>query len=339
MLLLRIINNPIQIIASFVIRQTLRSVGLNINYTALFAAIYGAAQTLSRTIGLAPTFRILWNFRGLITQSFPTVRTALTTNSRLNQYGVQTLLTTIQPHWCTTNRNLFPKLNKFYLFWFTLLPFSLFKPILTWFTKFTIGLVFSTIGVLCNETLSNISYLRDGALLITRLFSDYFNFTIPTLNGFTVSKTVEDSSEVIKPNLDKESYTFTFLGLFLLGIVSLIGIICMADHYYPETVSNIPYARGVKESIINTYNSNLEWIQSWNGGADKGKGPDLNSISRESSTDTVRPNSGLKEIWLSDSRWKEKLVRENQLADLKVSGEASTSTAEHIASTTPNNWN
>ena len=110
-----IFTNPIITLARFGVRQTLRTLGLSVSYTELFTALYNVTRTLSRTVGILPTLTVVWNLRRYITHDFPMVRTILSSNTRLNQHVVQTILNTVQPYWCTTNKKLFTRLFKFYI--------------------------------------------------------------------------------------------------------------------------------------------------------------------------------------------------------------------------------
>lgn len=327
--------NPIITIARFGIRQTLRVLGLNTSYTHLFTALYNVTRVLSRTVGILPTLTVVWNLRRYITFDFTSVRTILTSNPRLNQHVVQTILNTIQPYWCTTNKEMFKRLFKFYIFWFSFLPFGLFRPIFMFFVRLSGGVIASSIGILWNDTLSNIGYLKSYALLVTDFLSSYFDFNIPTISNSDVK------------DLTKEGYTFSILGIIFLGFAGIVASICITDYFFPDLLNNVPVVNKVPSYTYSVYHSIIDWFSSLGSSPDNGKSPDLNPMSRtnsDGSVSTVRPDSGLKDIWLNDDRhpWRDRLDRANHLADLKAGGEASTSAAQHIipedSESILNNW-
>jgi len=102
------------------------------------------------------------------------------------------------------------------------------------------------VGILWNENLLAISYLRDFALFIKDYVDYYFNFKIPKLSTIkTLNTNINDN--------DLNNYTsiLSFLGLLILGIGGATGMLCLAHCYIPETISNIPYIGNIIE-LINT---------------------------------------------------------------------------------------
>jgi len=98
-MILNILNNPIRIVGALVIKLLLRTFGLSTTtFFPFFNVLYQSATSLSRSVGVIPTLRVVWHIGRHLSSTFPTMRLILTGNNTLNQYIVQTILTAIQPY-------------------------------------------------------------------------------------------------------------------------------------------------------------------------------------------------------------------------------------------------
>ena len=152
------------------------------------------------------------------------------------------------PHWsdCIAYPKIFKGLFDIFIFFNFLGIFSFSFRIINYIFKLSIGTLLSTIGILWNENLLAISYLRDFAMFIKDYVDYYFNFKIPKLSTIKVL-----NSNIDDKDLDNYTTILSFLGLLILGIGGATGMLCLAYCYIPETIGNIPYIGSVVE-LINT---------------------------------------------------------------------------------------
>lgn len=52
----------------------------------------------------------------------------------------------------------------------------------------------------------------------------------------------------------------TLLGFVLIGVVTSIGLLLVADHYYPDTIRNIPVLNTISDSIFVAYKCTTSWL-------------------------------------------------------------------------------
>jgi len=166
----------------------------------------------------------------------------------LDPYILTTIMGMVIPHWsdCIAYPKLFKNLFNIFIFFNFLGIFSFSFRIINYIFRFSIGTLFSTIGILWNEDLLAISYLRDFALFIKDYVDYYFNFKIPKLSTIkTLNTNINDN------DLNNYISILSFLGLLILGIGGATGMLCLAHLYIPENISNIPYIGNIVE-LINT---------------------------------------------------------------------------------------
>lgn len=154
--------------------------------------------------------------------------------------------------------------------------------------------IFSSVGILWNETLSSIKILKDFALFTKDTLEIYFNLKIPFVSNekinIEVVKNLNIRKNIIKEiEIDNTSNWFNILGLITLGIIGTFTIIIIGDILQPEITSQIPYIRYILDPIYETI---VNWFYPYTpkGGDSSPILPDV--ISRSSSGEsTVRASS------------------------------------------------
>lgn len=170
------ILNPVTFLSSLIVRTLVRRLGLPGNIFALFSVLITTSLSLSRITGILPLIPVLWRLRTYIPRNFDLATIRLTLQ-RSNPYVVNTIISAIQPYW-----NDCLKVKAFYrlysIFFIPLFLFSSFKPITFWLIRVLFGVIVSAIGILWNESLSSIGYLKkkDLAYIVVELIEDNTNF-------------------------------------------------------------------------------------------------------------------------------------------------------------------
>lgn len=164
---------------------------LSINsFHSLFRALFSTTYLLSSTVGIGPTFRVLYNIRGLLrriayqgVQPLNDFTSILSVYPNLNRQVLITISNVFIPYWKDCIK--YPKLfyNLFNIF-FLLNSLGLFKFIfkLTYsIGKMITGSILITLGILWNDSLQTIDYLKDFAYLIKDNLEYYLDIKISSL--------------------------------------------------------------------------------------------------------------------------------------------------------------
>lgn len=253
--------NPFNRLAIFIVKILFQRFNIPQSLFNLFASLLPLCNVLFRTVGLIPTLRILWYFRRLTFRN--TNLEVFLRNLNLNPFVITQIRQTLEPYYtdCLGNLTNFHRLN-WILIIYSLL--RLFRPSMFKFIKLSIGCLFTTIGILWNESLNSIDILRSLANLIKELTEEYLNITIPTYIApqsviENINTPAIHSSSV--EEIEKSSKWFTTLGIVLMGVMGVVTILIITDQIYPDSVSEIPYVDYILnpiyhsiESIINFFN-------------------------------------------------------------------------------------
>lgn len=288
-----IYQNPIKWIFLFsykIVFRILRSIPFTRNllrvdsydaFMKVFTALFSATAFLTNTVGFFPTFRALLSIRTVLNRfTSPMNRSNRAPNinitelpnhfPRLDSFVLNTITNVLTPHWtdCVYYPNLFKRLFDIFLFLNFLGIFGFTFRIINTIFRFSIGTLLSSIGILWNESLLSISYLRDFALFIRDYVSLNFNFRIPLLS--TIRK--------LNPNIDPqdlESYTtgLSFVGFLLLGVLGITVVLCGTHYYAPEIVNQIPYIGNVVELINTSIQSVYDYFFNNNNNIGPGNNP------------------------------------------------------------------
>jgi hypothetical protein len=128
------------------------------------------------------------------------------------------------------------------------------RPICVWLIKSICGLILSALAIIYNDTLYSIELLKQFAdLIIDILNSVTSGGTVPNL---TDQSEASGQSEGLSHNVEVDPSNGSFLSILaivMLGVVTSLAIIMVADHYYPETTSSIPVISTIADSIHVAY--------------------------------------------------------------------------------------
>lgn len=185
-----IFRQPIFTIARILTTFILRSTGLNslatstlvMNTFDLISQIYSRFRFLTSIQSIFVLFNLLRN-RASINSNILN-RAFLNNHPELKVLFLQYIL----PHWEIINTY-----RRRFLFVLTSVSLSSFialvRPI--WFIRFTFGIIFSSLCILWNESLSSFIYLKKGALFVLDLLDNYaFNFPIPNKSDLSFENRV-----------------------------------------------------------------------------------------------------------------------------------------------------
>lgn len=248
--------SPLKFLAVFTIKTLIRIIPsarlptISLALTNLFTSLIIASLDSVRSFGFIPTMRILWTLRRTIRN--PDIRDYSTVievirNRGLNQSATnsilnQVVLTDLKK--CFGIAGVRSPLNILFTIFFSLITTAglpLIKPLLYWLTRGTIGIIATTCGILWNESLSTITFLKDYAAYIKELVENHSHFKIPSNHptatlvesNIVPGKTTIINTDVIPKD---ESYWLIIGGVVLLSLTTVLTGLCIADYFYPETV-------------------------------------------------------------------------------------------------------
>lgn len=253
--------NPFNILAKIFVRIIVKKFDLPTAFLTLFSSLATVTISLTRSIGFSNVFHVLVILRRAI-NSLPngTARRPITASILMervlelapgvNLFVLRSIIDCIPTDvWASCLS--FPKslMNLFNYFLFPFLSVISIRPLLSWVTKTTVGLILSTFGILSNETLNSISWLRD--------FANYFLDILDSCSIIDRSQIIKGSipdggvplekSDTHSPHEGKTGSILTIIGLILIGVLASLGLILFAENYYPETVNNIPVVNTVAD--------------------------------------------------------------------------------------------
>ena len=315
--------NPIQFIANTTIKFLIKRFNVNQVAFSLINILYHAAKSLVGSVDIFPTIRILRDVRKFLTtfEGRPTAAHFELRNflsARHNPYLVETICHKLIP----VISLCFPKTSgMLFIYDFFLVGFftTILKPITKYLVKTSLGLVLSATGILWNETLSSISYLKDFSLYIIETLESHSSFRIPRFNNEIITDNVPARGPTVDthttpvhnvpvdftdmdPDIQNTGALFSFLGVLLIGVVTVISVIVIADHLAPDTIQNIPVINTISNSVHVGFNGIYDTIANlFSGGpgtppgtGDNINGPRVEVISRSS--------SGGSDITITDNR-------------------------------------
>ncbi len=206
----------------------------------------------------------IWKFarRGIPLNTFPVL-----IQDRVNAIIMRDLISIITPLWNTCmklNPFLLKNIFNIYLFSFSL---GLFKPLLRWLFKYSVGFLLTSVGIAWNEVLSGITLLK--------AISDYILSIVPIIPALHYIHTAlidslpgdtsvtRPSSEVSHtPTPGRANQTtdlFTLIGLVLLGAGGVCLLVITTDYYYPQLIRSIPGMDSVLTSWYQCWDAITTW--------------------------------------------------------------------------------
>lgn len=307
--------NPIQFIASFAIKSLIKRYDMSTVIFSFIDILYHTSYRLISTIGIFPVYRILRdirkflaNFDGSSSKAISELQKFLT--ERHSTFLVETFIQNLTP---VFNKCFPVKYGLYYIYDFFFIGFltTILKPVLRYIIKFLLGLVLSALGIIWNESLSSVSYLKDFSVYIIESIESHSNFSIPRFNRdiipletkpsvpanthpiLPVDFTEEDN---IPSDVQNTGTLMALFGVVLMATAGVIGIIVVSDYFAHETVQNIPVVSTIADTvhvILNTaYNSLTNYFSS-------GPRPDPGSFNPDAIS---RSSSGGSDITITDAR-------------------------------------
>ena len=147
------------------------------------------------------------------------------------------------------------------------------KFIVKYIVRAILAALFTSLGIMWNESLVAVDILRDISLYFIEHFERIFNIKFPILNipRLPTRSPIELPTNnphqspwghvpyppvdypIVTPEEVKSGYFMSILGIALIGItLTLVGI-TVADIYYPEQVKNIPVVSTIADTIYCCY--------------------------------------------------------------------------------------
>jgi len=299
-------------IARFLVLQLIKFINADTAFYTLFKAIFSFIPGLVRNVGIIPVASgvlSLYSFlkKGLLLQKFPTE-----VLDKLNPVVVKTLMEAISPHWntCIKNTALFKNIFRVFLGFFSM---GLIRPVIFKSIQYSVGIIFTSLGIAWNEALSTISFLKtisDYVLTIIPikpLFENFLNFATPD--------SIVDK-KIIKDSLKDNSSWFSIVGILILGAGTILTMMFIGDYFISSTIRSIPGVANILDPIYSIGNYFLSWFQSTpipkpeTDTLDSSKINDaLNSVSRSTSSSSgsstvtpstppaTRPGTPIVDVW------------------------------------------
>lgn len=301
--------NPVQFLSSIVIKMLIKRFNLPNTLLSLFTVLYHTSYKLIRSHGIYQVFKLLFDikkfvgsYRGDPAIAYVALRQFL--GNRHSPVLIHSFLSEIIPYLSSclpVEGTVYVLFNYFFVGLFT----TVLKPVIKYSFKVSLGLILGSLGIVWNESLSSISYLKEFSVYILDTIESYSNFRFPKLNlpSHTTTVSVQDFNKPkintipvdftpedseYESGVNKTSYIFSFLGVALLGITASIGILMITDHYAHETVQNIPLLHTITDSVYSIWDSVTNYFSTNVKVDSKDSAGIPDAISRVSSTDSTK---------------------------------------------------
>lgn len=155
---------------------------------------------------------------------------------------------------CMLYPSLFMKVYK--LVFLPSILFGGFFPITKWIIRLVVGLIFSALGIIFNEHLAAIPFLKDFALAVINLLDNY----LPLHFLSYTSPTGELDNIELGPEATSKIY---ILGAVLVGLVTTLGLLVVTDIYYPGFTDSIPVLNHIVHGAHEFCSSIYSYITNW----------------------------------------------------------------------------
>lgn len=250
----KMIINPLRFLTRVLAKTLIRRLGLAETLFLLTRTLAITSFSLIRTTGFIPVIRVLWGLRSVFTGRLSLAQFRNMGLHNLNPFVLNTIVAAIEPLYLVSR-----KLNLFnFIYSWLFLPVvasSCLKPLFFYLLRFSLGTILTAVGIIWNESLSSMFYIKNFADYIVSLLEDYSTFRIPRLD--------EINSDNIKEDLNRESHYLFAIGLIILTLVGVVGLVCLADAYSPELIKNTPFLNNIPDFVYNCYHSTISWFQSF----------------------------------------------------------------------------
>ena len=257
----------------FLITRLIRFTGADRALLVLFNSLFALTPVLIKQVGMIPVATAIFKlYRWLASGHGIDVITTLA-ESYFNPVVFRDFSSIIFPTLkeCLRAKRTVLLLNFFRLYTGVFF-IGLIRPIFTTIFKYSFGIIFSSLGVVFNETLSGITLLKWVADYVLSIFPamPLVNNLITQIKGVgNISKPTSNRGEDVS-NIDFSSI-FSTIGLILIGAGAIFLVILVGDYYLPDYTRNIP---GV-DTILNSWYAVYDYIMSlFTSGQTPPSGPD-----------------------------------------------------------------
>jgi hypothetical protein len=167
-------------------KNPINIVGFN-SFVGIFTSLFSTSRMLINTIGYTQTIILLREIRRLISDGYLTTNNTVSlvhlVRYTIDRNGVNTISTILLPYWnnCMANPKLFYNYFNIFLYLNYLGIFSIVFKLTRIIIKFSFGAIITSIGILWNESLISIDYLKDFAFYLREFLDNNLDFKIPTL--------------------------------------------------------------------------------------------------------------------------------------------------------------
>lgn len=283
--------NPVQRIARFFILRSMRHIG---NHVDLYTIMTGLFTLFKKHITLTSIFNVIpvfYHFRQIFYTPLKDLFKKFENNSLINPILLLDLKAFLQPY-----EGVLAKVVKaanfrhsFYLSmcYVIMLNFNLFKPVMLYFSKLFVRLVFSALGLLYSNIEESMPFLYYLASSFADILGTYLNFHIPRNITSLATETVKSVSSNVPENIPVNSSNnsnwgfYTSLLLWSLGGVAVVvSVYLIGDKVCPdlthstcETISS--YFSAGLSTVKDAYTAGSTWISAlfrYGGGGDSADG-------------------------------------------------------------------
>lgn len=254
--------------SNFLVKTMIRATGADNTFHLIFRSVFAITPPLLMNYGILPVFRVYYQLYKFATKGLKLANFPVEFYNNYNPAIVKRIIENIIPFWdgCIGLNTIFFKSLWMY-FIFAALPLTSIKPILYFIFRYGVGTVLTSLGIMLNETLYAITYLKS--------FAEFVVSFIPVLNpikhminivtDIINSNDLPSRSKVGISNRDIINDTGSWLaiiGTCVIGLGVLLVGLCVADTFSVthDTVRSIPGTNIVLDSIYSVYHSLCNYI-------------------------------------------------------------------------------
>lgn len=257
----------------FLITRLIRFTGADRALLVLFNSLFSLTPVLIKQVGIIPVAGAIFRLYRWLAAGHGIDNIITLARTFYNPVVFRDFSTIIFPTLkeCLQSKKGVLLLNFFRLYTGTFF-IGLIRPILTTIFRYSFGIIFTSLGVVFNETLSAISALKWVADYVLSIFPGipFVNNVIQQVRDIFTNKGKGISSDITTNSIDTSSVLST-IGLLLIGAGSLFLVLLLGDYYLPDYTRNIPGA----DTILNSWYAVYDYIMSlFTSGQTPPSGPD-----------------------------------------------------------------
>ena len=255
--------NPIYQLSGILVRFVVGRVNLPSLFSLLASNLLFVSRHLIRNQGLFPTIYGLYALYRTIQNGNPL--TSFINNNRINPIVSSTIGSLVSNHWGDCLRYA-PIINSSFYMYACGIILSSFSSITYKVLGFTAGLICTSLGIVTNQTLCAVPFLKYLGMEVLDFFADHFNFKFFR----SVSDEVIGNSPRGEPVVsihptdynDGKINPYMYIGIILLGLVGITASLVVADKMNHDFISHIPGVSSYVEYINSSLNNIFQYFTS-----------------------------------------------------------------------------